>query len=1753
MQTGIEAIINSTELFGHHVSNKLDCRLWLDQGCSLIFAELLPEPGKALDILAKLNEAFAAGLPEEAWLVESAGFFTFSANAGRNPLPLLAEIFPAAPIPLALQKQIEPAPQRTGLWICSRFDRLSALDGLIELGGKAPEDNQLLLYGVLNSSPVGQSLRETWISAGLPSFKLLGMLEFRQVKLEWQLGLRQFKLQGEVRLAMFGQELAFRGSLNHRPNYTLGLLQQIGDYTLDQPFDPCMAGVSFGGFALGLLEDKSQARRLSWVQGTARFGALACRGKMMLSDGKPTLAILRLDQSLKLSQLADAAFGQGNWPANMLDLEILPGSLLYYRDSDTDWQSLPDWLPDYAPLSNDDAPPPASTGILQLRRGYNAQLRMVLTLFTSIGLRGDVQLLSAQQNQAGGVKAQLTLDQPISLFVLELGNISPGSTVGPELFFSNIGEQQMGLACQIRLLQTGFGLNSQVRLYRNAQQETEVAGQISGPAGSWLGSVALDFSYSKRAGLRVQGWPTCDLDNTAIDFLKRLREFANATNPGCGELAEFVNKQVLQSRFKVSLNLSSDEQHCYLIVQGKTVYSILGQEVTALDFPVPLRILLPDHASLDDLPALILQAIADATAQFIAQLASSPQLMSMICALQGVDKAFSVASQLVCKGFSDASVPSAAQEGSKQIGNASWPDISSASVGGMISVIGSIFGGGSSCFVAGTQVLLADGSTRPIECVMPGDLVHSDAGQSSRVRDVERPLLGARRLYALNQGAPFVTDEHPFATLSGWKAIAPQATLRENPRLIVGQLQPGDQLRRAEGDIEPLTSLSSSQAASDTPLYNLILDENHSYFANGYLVHNKGGGDTPDPVRKPLPPAGLSLKWQGAKLVASWQSTANADRYVVTLLTPSGSTLERQEIGYQCLTAEFALAESSSPGRYQVSLKAGKSDFMSPPSIATMIKLNTVSPTFEIIAPHPGGETQLKVSWAPVEAARGYALRIQDASGSRELPSSASTSTILSVGPEFPAGGIGLSVVARADGTIPGAWSQPQFYQRLPAPVPGTAIYRDGSISLAWQPVSSASSYQVWLIDPNGTVSQPTQTADTQIGFSLPPGSPGGSYAVVVRSWPRQADDLASAVSRITIAGVPAIPSRLPPPSSLVVSYQPSGDMLQCQSATVVGAIGYQAELVRLGTPETSLQTLTLRPGTAGQLNGSLNLASWNEPGGSKVAIRVRALAMVAQSHSDWRYSDAYTRLPAPSDASAVTNPPPRQINIDCSIVAGANAYQAQLFQAQGSNVTSWQTLSLVPGSKGRAQGQLDVAALPDTASGLIQLRVRALGGGNWINSNWTTQGGISRLTRPVGTQARYDAIANAIQLTFNRVDGASAIQAQLASPDGVSVWLGQSLANSGQGTLSLATLPDTAIGKLQLRLYAVAGSQQLDSAFLTVASYVRAPSASKLTLSFDRPGNAMTGSFETNDGSSPYHVDLLQLPQNTVVASQTASRSGNILSYRLALPAIPVSGASYQVSVYGQADDSHLNGPRLLASTAVTPAYNVLRANETLSLSQKLLSPNGLTQLAFDNDGNLILSRNSLSLWDAGTFGPGVRADRCVMQGDGNLVVTDFANQPHWSSNTQGHPGSWLEVLDGAIQIRDVNAQVIWTSALLGLSGPIQPASYRMMPGQSLLKGQDIFSQDKTTRFSMQTDDNLVLYQTRGGQWVPIWAAGSNGPGNSAYKCKLFADGDLAVVTYFSDKKWASGTGGHPSCWLDVESGRIVLRNNGGIVKVLP
>ena len=154
---------------------------------------------------------------------------------------------------------------------------------------------------------------------------------------------------------------------------------------------------------------------------------------------------------------------------------------------------------------------------------------------------------------------------------------------------------------------------------------------------------------------------------------------------------------------------------------------------------------------------------------------------------------------------------------------------------------------------------MADGTSRPIEHILVGDLVLGNAGRVNRVTEVLLPILGHRPLYSLNESKFFVTSGHPFMTEEGWKAIDPAATPAQLSELHVGRLAIGDRLLTLTAAAVPvggrrvssaeavdvrieavaLQSLVGQLADPATQLYNLRLDGNHTYFANDLLVHNK--------------------------------------------------------------------------------------------------------------------------------------------------------------------------------------------------------------------------------------------------------------------------------------------------------------------------------------------------------------------------------------------------------------------------------------------------------------------------------------------------------------------------------------------------------------------------------------------------------------------------------------------------------------------------------------------------------------------------------------------------------------------------------------------------------------------------------------------------------------------------------------------------------------------------------------------------
>ena len=132
------------------------------------------------------------------------------------------------------------------------------------------------------------------------------------------------------------------------------------------------------------------------------------------------------------------------------------------------------------------------------------------------------------------------------------------------------------------------------------------------------------------------------------------------------------------------------------------------------------------------------------------------------------------------------------------------------------------------CLLEGTPITLADGTTKPVEGIMRGDLVLSydelaanrTAVQPSEVIAVYTPFI--RGDYFIINERIRVTGAHPM--LSGGKWVA------------VDQLRVGDALTAADGSDVPIISLRKVDEAA--VVYNLKVALG-TYVAYGVIVHNK--------------------------------------------------------------------------------------------------------------------------------------------------------------------------------------------------------------------------------------------------------------------------------------------------------------------------------------------------------------------------------------------------------------------------------------------------------------------------------------------------------------------------------------------------------------------------------------------------------------------------------------------------------------------------------------------------------------------------------------------------------------------------------------------------------------------------------------------------------------------------------------------------------------------------------------------------
>jgi hypothetical protein len=103
-----------------------------------------------------------------------------------------------------------------------------------------------------------------------------------------------------------------------------------------------------------------------------------------------------------------------------------------------------------------------------------------------------------------------------------------------------------------------------------------------------------------------------------------------------------------------------------------------------------------------------------------------------------------------------------------------------------------------------------------------------------------------------------------------------------------------------------------------------------------------------------------------------------------------------------------------------------------------------------------------------------------------------------------------------------------------------------------------------------------------------------------------------------------------------------------------------------------------------------------------------------------------------------------------------------------------------------------------------------------------------------------------------------------------------------------------------------------------------------------------------------------------------------------------------------------------------------------SLGINEGWTSGNGRAILRLQEDGNLVLYKNSKAVWQA----PHAvnLGDHARMQDDGNFVLYDRHKETVWASNTSAYPGAYLAIQDdGNVVIYDKHRQPRWTTNTAG------------------------------------------------------------------------------------------------------------------------
>lgn len=162
---------------------------------------------------------------------------------------------------------------------------------------------------------------------------------------------------------------------------------------------------------------------------------------------------------------------------------------------------------------------------------------------------------------------------------------------------------------------------------------------------------------------------------------------------------------------------------------------------------------------------------------------------------------------------------------------------------------GSGGGGGSCCFPAGAPVLLANGSTAPIESLTLGtavigyDLDRQEFCDTEVMSTIQKKHRSDIYEIQREDGVSFLmTANHVVLTKNGWKAIDAERGQQAVPDEVVTELTSEDELLRSDGNYIKINNIRYRDDLQDQNVYNIDVEEVDTYIVYDIVVHNECSG-----------------------------------------------------------------------------------------------------------------------------------------------------------------------------------------------------------------------------------------------------------------------------------------------------------------------------------------------------------------------------------------------------------------------------------------------------------------------------------------------------------------------------------------------------------------------------------------------------------------------------------------------------------------------------------------------------------------------------------------------------------------------------------------------------------------------------------------------------------------------------------------------------------------------------------------------